>query len=378
MMKELRDEGKRRKRRPQSPEPPPRGRVKEERLSPARPHRPRRSPSPESSAGESPHQQDRGGRSRSPSKWKNKSSARRSKSPRNRRNQSDSRSPPTMAVKIKQEREEHPRRPPEERQPRERWEEDHRRDRHRDQTDRGRYNHPRHGGRDRDREEQNMREQRADRDFHDERRRERRQRGEQGGEMENQEVGNPDNEGPANKEKPNFELSGALLEDTNTFRGVVIKYSEPQEARVPKKRWRLYPFKNDEALPVMYIHRQSAYLLGRQRRIADIPIDHPSCSKQHAVLQYRVVSFTRANGTAGRRVRPYIIDLGSGNGTYLNNQRIDPQRYYELKEKDVLKFGFSSREYVVLHESSDTSEVDRKPEEDDDEEDEEEEEGTDS
>lgn len=170
------------------------------------------------------------------------------------------------------------------------------------------------------------------------------------------------------KAKPSFELSGALLEDTSTFRGVVIKYSEPPEARIPKKRWRLYPFKNDEVLPVMYIHRQSAYLLGRHRRIADIPIDHPSCSKQHAVFQYRLVEHTHADGTVGRRVKPYIIDLGSGNGTFLNNKRIEPQRYYELKEKDVLKFGFSSREYVLLHESSDTSEVDRKEDEDDEEE----------
>ena len=49
---------------------------------------------------------------------------------------------------------------------------------------------------------------------------------------------------------------------------------------------------------------------------------------------------------------PYIIDLGSSNGTYLNNNRIDPQRYYELKEKDVIKFGYSTREYVLLHENS--------------------------
>lgn len=81
----------------------------------------------------------------------------------------------------------------------------------------------------------------------------------------------------------------------------------------------------------------------------------------------RLVEFTRADGTMGRRVKPYIIDLGSGNGTYLNNQRIDPQRYYELKEKDVLKFGFSSREYVLLHEFSDTAEVDAKKEEEEDE-----------
>lgn len=82
------------------------------------------------------------------------------------------------------------------------------------------------------------------------------------------------------------------------------------------------------------------------------------------------MQYTRADGTTGRRVRPYIIDLASGNGTYLNNQRIEPQRYYELKEKDVLKFGFSSREYVLLHEFSDTSEVEAKQEEEEEDEDE--------
>ena len=33
------------------------------------------------------------------------------------------------------------------------------------------------------------------------------------------------------------------------------------------------------------------------------------------------------------RCRPYIIDLDSQNGTFLNNQKIDPRRFYELKEK---------------------------------------------
>jgi hypothetical protein len=37
----------------------------------------------------------------------------------------------------------------------------------------------------------------------------------------------------------------------------------------------------------LYIHRQSCYLFGRERRVADVPTDHPSCSKQHGVLQYR-------------------------------------------------------------------------------------------
>ena len=39
--------------------------------------------------------------------------------------------------------------------------------------------------------------------------------------------------------------------------------------------------------------------------------------------------------------RPYVIDLESTNGTYVNNQRIEPARYYELKEKvrQIYKLG---------------------------------------
>jgi smad nuclear-interacting protein 1 len=154
------------------------------------------------------------------------------------------------------------------------------------------------------------------------------------------------------KAKPNFEITGKLCEDTNTFNGVVIKYNEPLEARKPKRKWRLYPFKGEESLPFIPIHRQSAYLLGRDRKVADIPIDHPSCSKQHSVLQFRLVEYQKDDSTTGKRVRPYIIDLESSNGTFVNNQRIEPKRYYELFEKDVIKFGFSTREYVVLHEES--------------------------
>ena len=99
-----------------------------------------------------------------------------------------------------------------------------------------------------------------------------------------------------------------------------------------------------------------AFLFGRDCKVADIPVDHPSCSKQHAALQFRLVPYKRPDGTKGRRVQPYIIDLGSANGTFVNNQKIEQQCYVELMEKDV-KFGFSTREYVLLHGDMDTSEL---------------------
>ncbi|XP_016427498.1 smad nuclear-interacting protein 1-like [Sinocyclocheilus rhinocerous] len=349
--------------------------IKQEKVSPTRPPRLRRSSSGSGRGSNSPPPRRRD--SRSPDRRKDRSPARRDRSsgrqqersPRARRSRSPQRS---TDVRLKREQDDH------------RGSESHRHRERRDNSDDRRMKREgeRLRQRERDREQDRNRgrerdahlqqQQQAERERHNELRRENRlrQEAQSGSGDEAHEFGSKqaDDSAPAvEKEKPNFELSGALVEDTNTFRGEVIKYNEPPEARIPKRRWRLYPFKNDEPLPVMYIHRQSAYLLGRQRKIADIPIDHPSCSKQHAVFQYRLVEFTRADGTTGRRVKPYIIDLGSGNGTYLNNQRIEPQRYYELKEKDVLKFGFSSREYVLLHEFSDTTEVDAKKEEEEDE-----------
>jgi len=87
--------------------------------------------------------------------------------------------------------------------------------------------------------------------------------------------------------------------------------------------------------------------------VADIRLDHPSISSQHAALQYRLVSTKSEDGLKSfKAIRPYIIDLESSNGTFLNNNKIEPKKYVELREKDVVKFGFSSREYVVLHEHS--------------------------
>ncbi|KAI8911934.1 SMAD/FHA domain-containing protein [Powellomyces hirtus] len=153
---------------------------------------------------------------------------------------------------------------------------------------------------------------------------------------------------PVKREEPNFKVSGALAADQNTFKGVVLKYSEPAEARRPKERYRLYVFKGKEQIDMLHIHRQSAFLIGRERRVADIPVDHPSCSSQHAAIQYRQIVETDPLGQATRTVKPYLIDLDSSNGTYINGSQVPPSRYVELKVGDSIKFGYSSRDYVLM------------------------------
>jgi smad nuclear-interacting protein 1 len=157
------------------------------------------------------------------------------------------------------------------------------------------------------------------------------------------------------KEKPNFQTSGLLSKGNNTIRGVEAKYVESPDAEKPKLKWRLYPFKGEKALDKIEIYSKSHFLLGKDRHIVEICLDHPSCSRQHSVIQFRNVEVKDEDGPIGSKLKinkPYIMDLGSTNGTHLNGSKIDPMRYIELLEKDVLKFGNSSREYVLLHDGT--------------------------
>ncbi|EGN98362.1 hypothetical protein SERLA73DRAFT_183323 [Serpula lacrymans var. lacrymans S7.3] len=160
-----------------------------------------------------------------------------------------------------------------------------------------------------------------------------------------------------NKAKPNFSQSGLLAADTNTVKAAdgtstILKYNEPPEARKPHLGWRLYVFKDGDEVELLHIHRQSAYLIGRDRSVADIAIEHPSCSKQHAVIQHRQVQEKNEFGESKPVIKPFIIDLESTNGTHVNDEPIPASRFYELKPSDVIKFGLSTREYVLLHDEA--------------------------
>ncbi|KAF7157897.1 hypothetical protein CNMCM5623_002331 [Aspergillus felis] len=159
---------------------------------------------------------------------------------------------------------------------------------------------------------------------------------------------------PPEREKPNFGNTGRLAAETNTVNvsggTVVLKYHEPPEARKPpaKEPWRLYVFKGEDLLEVVELAERSCWLIGRERLVADFPLDHPSCSKQHAAIQFRYVEKRNEFGDRIGKVKPYLIDLESANGSHVNGDTIPAGRYVELRDKDVLKFGLSSREYVLM------------------------------
>ncbi|KAJ5584449.1 uncharacterized protein N7459_004249 [Penicillium hispanicum] len=165
---------------------------------------------------------------------------------------------------------------------------------------------------------------------------------------------NVDGEPVPEKQKPNFSNTGRLAAESNTVQvggeGIVLKYHEPPEARKPpaKEPWRLYVFKGEDLLEMVELSERSCWLIGRERLVVDFPLDHPSCSKQHAALQFRYVEKRNEYGDRIGKVKPYLIDLESANKSSVNGDPIPAGRYVELMDKDVLRFGLSSREYVLM------------------------------
>jgi len=132
----------------------------------------------------------------------------------------------------------------------------------------------------------------------------------------------------------------------------VLKYHEPPEARKPpsSEAWVLFIFKgtSEKPLHTIPLHSRSCWLLGRETAVADIPVEHPSCSKQHAVFQFRHVVKKDEWGEKKGKVGLYLLDLESANGTQLNGVNVHATRYVECLSGDVVRFGESEREYVLL------------------------------
>ncbi|KAK2015394.1 SMAD/FHA domain-containing protein [Colletotrichum eremochloae] len=157
------------------------------------------------------------------------------------------------------------------------------------------------------------------------------------------------------KEKPNLRTTGLLAAASNSVQqadgtSIVLKYHEPAEARKPPARdqWRLFVFKGADIVDTVELNARSCWLVGREAAVVDLAAEHPSISKQHAVIQFRHVEKRNEFGDRIGKVKPYLIDLESANGTVLNGDKIADSRYYELRDKDMIKLGHSTREYVLM------------------------------
>ena len=169
----------------------------------------------------------------------------------------------------------------------------------------------------------------------------------------NKKVEKEENKLEIEKEKPNFEPSGILLKELEMEYNksinskTMINYNPPTDSIIPSKNeiWFLFKFsenKKEEEETYKLIDKEF-FLIGKDPRICDIRIKQKNISRQHAVIQFRKIR--KGNEW---EILPYLIDLNSTNGTYLNGDKIDNKKYYELREKDQLNFGDKNLDFLLM------------------------------
>lgn len=112
-------------------------------------------------------------------------------------------------------------------------------------------------------------------------------------------------------------------------------YHPPEWSAVPIEAFNLEVLKDGLIIDTIHLADKAYYTLGRQHDIVDIPMDHPSISRIHAVLNYR------SDGSL------MLLDLNSAQGTYLNKSICEKNVYHRVYVGDIIKFGASTRKYIV-------------------------------
>ncbi|KAG2468376.1 NADAP protein, partial [Polypterus senegalus] len=119
--------------------------------------------------------------------------------------------------------------------------------------------------------------------------------------------------------------------------------SEPSWGGIPDSSYSIEVLKNGAIVHTVPLGERNYTVIGRLPS-CDVALEHPSVSRYHAVLQGR-----RAADEGGL----FIYDLGSTHGTFVNKKQVPPKTYVRLKVGHVLKFGGSTRLFILQGPESD-------------------------
>lgn len=120
-----------------------------------------------------------------------------------------------------------------------------------------------------------------------------------------------------------------------------IPYNEPHWSGIADKSYSLEVLKEGCIVDIWNLNDKAYYTFGRLPS-CNFVLDHPSVSRCHAVLQFRKCVDNQSD-----KVGFYLYDLGSTHGSQVNKSPIEPRRYYRLRVGYMIKFGGSSRVYIL-------------------------------
>ncbi|XP_066451509.1 kanadaptin isoform X2 [Eleutherodactylus coqui] len=121
-----------------------------------------------------------------------------------------------------------------------------------------------------------------------------------------------------------------------------VPYEEPSWSGRPPALYSLEVLKGGSILSTKNLNDATWTIFGRLPT-CHVSLEHPSVSRYHAVLQYRAVPGSEPDQEPGF----YVYDLGSTHGTFINKQRIQSKTYCRFRVGHVLKFGGSTRLFIL-------------------------------
>lgn len=119
-----------------------------------------------------------------------------------------------------------------------------------------------------------------------------------------------------------------------------LPYKVPPWSGIPEDPYSLEVLKNGCIISTVNLTDKPFHVFGRLPN-CDVILQHPSASRYHAVIQYK------ASDTTTSAKGLYIYDFGSTHGTFVNKTAIEPKRYYRVRVGYVIKFGGSSRLFIL-------------------------------
>ena len=121
-----------------------------------------------------------------------------------------------------------------------------------------------------------------------------------------------------------------------------MNYKTPEWAKIPPSDLKYQILKEGSIISESGLTKD--HLVVGKLPSCDLVLEHPSVSRQHAVIQFGIKNESELETD---ECRAYIYDLGSSNGTFVNKSKIPSKEFVEIKAWDWIKFGESSRRFML-------------------------------
>ncbi len=140
------------------------------------------------------------------------------------------------------------------------------------------------------------------------------------------------------------------LNFSTTVRHKHLQYNIPESSAIPPVEFTLEVLRGGSIIDYISLSHRPYTVFGRSPD-SDVVLEHPTISRYHAIVQYK------SEFEHGQPAGLYLYDCDSTHGTFMNKKRLEPKVYVRIKIGYIIKFGQSTRLYLVQGDSS--AEVDQ-------------------